>query len=316
MFAPYASTRIPTQPRAEDADDVRLGHWVRAPQGDFADILREIREHDFVLLGYPDDRGVDRNGGRLGAADAPDLIRSFLYNMTPDPTKNAPDFLIWDLGNLKSWSLSLLDAHAAARKALQEIRQTRARVITLGGGHDWAFPDFADFKGRLINVDAHLDMRPLTKDPDASSHSGTPFRKILTHKGEGTPLCVLGLQKHCNARHHLEFARGARASLIFAEELPTNLEAQWDLIRDKFNLTGNKESVGFSLDMDAFAQSVAPGVSAPQSFGVDPCIVRRLIENLASQMRHFGIYELNPQFDRDNETSRLAAKLIHSWIFA
>ena len=316
MFAPYASGRIPTHPRSEDLDDTRLGNFVRAPQGNFGDILREIREGDFVLLGYPDDRGVDRNGGRLGAADAPDAIRKYLYNMTPDPTRHRPDFLIWDLGNMKSWSLSLSDAHMAARKAIEEIRITGARIITLGGGHDWAYPDFADFRGRIINVDAHLDMRPLTKDVEASSHSGTPFRKLVTQRTDAPPLSILGLQKHCNAHHHLEFAQGTRANLIFLEDLPSTFEAQWDLIRDKFGLAAGSEPFGLSIDMDAFAQSIAPGVSAPQSFGLDPNIVRRLIESLAKRTRHLGIYEMNPLYDRDGETARLAARLIHNFLFS
>ncbi|MCH8486395.1 MAG: hypothetical protein LAT75_05980, partial [Candidatus Cyclonatronum sp.] len=37
------------------------------------------------LIGFESDAGVHRNGGRIGAAEAPDLIRSAFYRMTPDP---------------------------------------------------------------------------------------------------------------------------------------------------------------------------------------------------------------------------------------
>lgn len=318
MFAAYSNPRLPTRPRPEDPDDVRLGAFVRAPEGNLEEALAEVKATDFVILGYPDDRGVDRNGGRLGASEAPDAIRKFLYNMTPDPMMppRALDHLrIWDIGNLKCWSLTLPEAHARAREALAAVRKTGARVITFGGGHDWAYPDFVDFTDHLINIDAHLDMRPVTKSPETSAHSGTPFRRLVAGSGDGSKLGVLGLQRHCNARHHVEFARGVRASLLFLDELPFSLDEQWRLVQDRFSIS-KRDAFGLSIDMDAFAQGIAPGVSAPQSYGVEPRLVEKLLHEISPRTKHLGIYELNPAFDRDGETARLAAKLVHMFISA
>ncbi|MBS1983900.1 MAG: formimidoylglutamase [Bdellovibrionales bacterium] len=316
MFAPYSNPRIPIHPRVEDPDDIRLGAFVRAPQGPLSEVLPEIRENDFVILGYPDDRGVDRNGGRLGAADAPEEIRKYLYNMTPDPhlTRGSKPFAIWDIGSLQSWSLSLTEAHDTARKAVQQIRETGARLITLGGGHDWAFPDLIDFRHRIINIDAHLDMRPLVADPELAAHSGTPFRKILGQRTDGSGIGVIGVQKHCTARSHLEFANSHRVNCLFLEDMPWSLDKQWALITDKFALDQKDDSFALSVDMDGFPQSMAPGVSAPQSFGVDPALAVRMINHLGTRLKHLGIYELNPLFDEDGKTARLAAKLIHHFL--
>src|SRR4051812_32992347 len=38
-----------------------------------------------VIVGFPVDEGVRRNGGRVGAAQAPTAIRQALYRLTPDP---------------------------------------------------------------------------------------------------------------------------------------------------------------------------------------------------------------------------------------
>lgn len=315
MFASYDTARWPARPRKEDSEDVRLGAFVRSLGPGEAPDVSKVRETDVVVVGYPDDRGVDRNGGRLGAADAPELVRKFLYAMTPDPLTAPKELRIWDLGDLKSWSLGLAEAHAEARKMIATLRKTGARIITLGGGHDWAYPDLVDFPDRILNLDAHLDMRPVTSDSEASSHSGTPFRKILNQKNDGSRMGVLGLQRHCNARSHLEFAKSLRVTTLFLDEMPSELDAQWRLVKDRFSISSGGGTFALSVDMDAFAQASAPGVSAPQSFGLNPAIALRFLREVGTNVRQIGIYELNPRFDRDHETARLAAKLLYEFLF-
>ena len=96
--------------------------------------------------------------------------------------------------------------------------------------------------------------------------------------------------------------------------MPWAFEEQWTLLKDKFSLSVASDQFALSVDMDAFPQSVAPGVSAPQAFGLDPRLALRLIDELGSRLRHLGIYALNPMYDRDAETSRLAAKLVFQFL--
>src|SRR5947209_4683156 len=42
-----------------------------------------------VIVGFPVDDGVRRNGGRGGAAQGPAAIRQALYRLTPDPENHA-----------------------------------------------------------------------------------------------------------------------------------------------------------------------------------------------------------------------------------
>lgn len=55
-----------------------------------------ISTNDFVLHGFAVDEGVRRNKGRLGAKDAPDVIRK---NMANFPVI-LPDFSLLDFGNI------------------------------------------------------------------------------------------------------------------------------------------------------------------------------------------------------------------------
>jgi arginase family enzyme len=281
--------------------------------------LEQLKEGDLVILGYADDRGVERNGGRTGAAEGPDEIRDQLYRLTLKPGAQLKS-QIWDLGNFQSWGLGLLEAHEKARETIRRIRAKKARLITLGGGHDWAFPDFVDFQSDfgssayLLNVDAHLDMRPEPTQVQNQGHSGTPFRRILSHGP--LRMGVLGVQGSCTALAHWRWAEGARVTLLPLEELLLEASQAWEQIRNRFSLDPQNMSFGLSIDMDAFAQSQSPGVSAPQAFGVDPRLIAQLMGYMAPSLRHLGVYELCPRHDRDHSSARLAARLIQIYLSA
>ncbi|MGZ3688347.1 MAG: arginase family protein, partial [Bdellovibrionota bacterium] len=63
------------------------------------------------------------------------------------------------------------------------------------------------------------------------------------------------------------------------------------------------------LDLDAAAEAVAPGVSAPQPEGFSGGEILEMCElaGAAKKVVSLGIFELNPSHDRDDQTARLAA---------
>ncbi|MEO5667910.1 MAG: formimidoylglutamase [Bdellovibrionota bacterium] len=307
--------------REEDPQDQRLAHCVERVEAPFGSFLEQVKAGDVVILGYPDDRGVERNGGRTGAFAAPDLIRKFLFRLTPSyAMKSLPK--IYDIGNLKTWSQDLLLSHEEARGCIKSLRQKGVRLITLGGGHDWAYPDFVDFaeahptrKARVINVDAHLDVRPEPSDEKRKGHSGTPFRRILSLQSQKVPeIMALGLQETCNAKAHVDWAHSRHVTTLFLEEFPENLERRWPFVTDRLQLADTNAIYGLSIDLDAFPQFMSPGTSAPQSFGVDPRLVYKMLQTLGGNIDHLGIYEYNPSFDVDGRSARLAAHLIHVYL--
>ena len=85
------------RPRAElfysrnDPLDKKMGEFV---QQEFSD----YEAADVVIVGCPQDEGVRRNKGRIGAAKAPDEIRKALYRMSvPEKIFFQKTF---DLGNI------------------------------------------------------------------------------------------------------------------------------------------------------------------------------------------------------------------------
>src|SRR5689334_8047187 len=79
------------------ADDPRLGEVIETWDGSL-DALRPGRP---VLIGFPQDEGVRRNGGRVGAAAAPDAIRLQLRRLTPWDGRQKLDLpSLLDVGNV------------------------------------------------------------------------------------------------------------------------------------------------------------------------------------------------------------------------
>ena len=72
--------------------------------------------------------------------------------------------------------------------------------------------------------------------------------------------------------------------------------------------------------LDVFPASYAPGVSAPAALGVNPNTIVQLLDSLkrqfASKIIAFEVAEMNPTFDIDDRTARLAARLIHQFTLA
>src|SRR4051794_40894337 len=76
------STRLepaPTHDLPSRADDPRLGEVIAPWQGDTA----ALGAGRAAIIGFPQDEGVRRNAGRAGAARAPDVVRHWLYRLTP-----------------------------------------------------------------------------------------------------------------------------------------------------------------------------------------------------------------------------------------
>lgn len=294
LFNPSTITSSEAAP-----DDPRIGQLLG----------RKVREEDaqVVLLGFGSDEGVRRNGGRPGAAQAPDAIRQALYKLTPDA--RAFDAFVdmlahtVDLGNL-ILTESMEDNQERLGAALAPYLRRGAVPIILGGGHETSYGHFlgyikAEQPVCILNWDAHADVRPLR---EGRGHSGSPFQQALTHS---SGLCdgytVAGLAPHSTARAHLGFLREQDARFFWHEDLNTTL-----INRLYLEQTG---SLMVTFDMDAVAQASAPGVSAPAAQGMTPTLWLKAAYE-AGRCPHttsVDLVEVNPAHDIDHRTARLAA---------
>ena len=279
---------------------------------------------DFGLLGYVCDEGVRRNYGRVGAAEGPQAIRLQLAKLPIHfEHKQIADFgdVVCEDGNMEACQNHFADLSANL------IRQ-KICPIGLGGGHDIAY---AHFKGiiqgldnqphlkiGIVNFDAHFDLRPLTK----YGHSGTPFRQILTEfntADTSVNYFIIGIQLQSNPKSLFDFARqnpGKIGYIPSGDCVGLNAEA---IILDKLlPFIAAHDYLYISVDLDGFASSYAPGVSAPSVFGFDPYIVLKTLRLLLQSKKVIAldVAELNPKFDNDHATAKLTARIIDYFVIS
>jgi formiminoglutamase len=288
-----------------DPNDPRLGEWVGRGENAYASA-------DVVILGCPQDEGVRRNGGRPGAATAPAEIRRWLYRLTV----NGLDGLsIVDLGDAPTRS-ALEETHALHQRVVTRVIGDGKRLIVLGGGNDIAYPDCAglakaDGNVLAINVDAHFDVRA-----DKPRNSGTPYRQLI-EEGLVKPehLCEVGYQPFYNSPIYERYLREKGAHLVSLCEL------QQAGIAPTFSALLNRHDdhlIFWGFDLDVVRVADAPGVSAPNPTGLsgnDLCVIAA-IAGADPRTRLVEFSEVNPSFDVDGRTCRLAAVAIWHYLAA
>jgi formiminoglutamase len=287
------------------ADDPRLGHWLAS-----VDPPDELRT---VLIGFPSDEGVRRNGGRPGAADGPDAIRRALYTLTPDAEHPGAftDLLdrTADLGDVPVTGGVEADQQRLG-EVLAPLLADGVVPIVLGGGHETSFGHFLGYVGagqdvEILNWDAHADVRPLK---DGLAHSGSPFRQALEHaSGRCLRYAVAGLQPHSTARAHLDFIDDYGGEVVWRRTLTE--------VRIRSIAIGLAERTFATFDLDAVDAVAAPGVSAPNVGGLpaDLWLYAAYEMGRSSRVASMDVVELNPAFDLDGRTARLASLTV--WHF-
>ena len=262
------------------------------------------------LIGYVCDEGVKRNQGRIGARKGPKNVRNQLGKL-PIHFNNKR---ITDFGDVICLDENLEDCQIAFSKIISKLIINNIMPIAIGGGHDIAFANFNGIKNALknstknnigiINFDAHFDLREVETQPN----SGTPFNQILS-ENKNVNYFTIGIQQQSNTKELFEIASKNNVSFV------SNFECETFNIDLKNNLNSFIEKVDYlyiTIDLDGFSSAFAPGVSAPSSLGYAPNFVYQVLTFLFQSKKVIScdIAELNPDFDIDNSTAKLAAKLL------
>ena len=274
-----------------------------------------LKEHDIVLMGLPQDIGIVRNGGRPGASIAPFRIREFLGKLSVFGIQHFPGS-IYDAGNIDCEGRDLEDIRHDHYEILHRILQKGARAIILGGGHDIAFPnckallDMTETTA-IVNIDPHLDVRMKI---DGLSHSGTPFREMLEY-GKPSEFVEFGTQTFTASAHHREFVELYGGKIIPYEHIRAIGNPGGQLREMIRSMHDGGLSSYVSFDMDSVCSAFAPGVSAPASIGfTSDEIIEMAYWAGAEGCRMIDIVEVNPTYDIDDRTSRLASLMIATYI--
>ncbi len=290
-----------------DVNDPRLG-----------EIVRHTPDHydraDIVILGCPQDEGVRRNGGRIGAADAPLAIRKQFYKLTTMNIRKR----IFDLGDVKLAN-TLEATHDTMTEIVKAVLGDGKRLIVLGGGNDISYADgkaMSEVFGRDwwigVNIDAHLDVR-LSEE----RNSGTPYRQLLDEELLlPKHFYEVGYQSHFTSPIYYDYIRKLGVNRISLELVRSRAQADIELrenIRNTFIGHSSSLNTFFGFDMDVVRSADAPGTSAPSPLGLRAGEFIQLVKYAASlaNTKLIEFSEVNPKFDQDDRTAKLVAIGMH-----
>lgn len=279
------------------------------------DTASEPTEGAVHLLGFASDEGVERNGGRQGAADGPEALRAALGSLAVHERR-----LLIDVGTVTTQEDNLGSAQRELSDRVRDLVAAQGPegiTVVLGGGHETSF---ATHRGayealgsmQIINFDAHFDLRSASRPT-----SGTPFRQIAELVGrEAFDYSVFGISRPNNTKVLFDTAEELGVATVLDTDLAAMLPAE--AAARAVDAVAGDLPIHLSIDLDVLPAAVAPGVSAPAGFGVEFALVRAMVEAVAATGRValVDVVELNPEYDVDARTAKAAARLIDDIVSA
>lgn len=272
------------------------------------------KQSSIALLGFCSDEGIRRNEGRVGAKLGPVAIRKQLAKLM---IHNHKQFI--DLGDIHCMDNNLEASQQAFAHIINQCHSNGIRTIAFGGGHEiaWAhfqglIPHYKNFG--IINFDAHFDIRSSATN---ESTSGTPFAQIHEYCYQSNipfHYCCFGIQNSANSATLFKRAKAWNVSYLTAEQIYDTESALQLKFLEKF--ISDLDAIYVTICMDVFAESYAPGVSAPQPLGLTPwqCIPLLKYLTQSGKVVSIDVAELSPPLDENDKTSRLSARLLAEFI--
>lgn len=274
---------------------------------------------EVALLGFASDEGVKRNKGRTGAANGPDSFRKAIGSLCWHGRETG----FTDTGNIFPASGNLEKAQQELGKGVAHLLKNSKRSFVIGGGHETAFGHYlgiADYlkstkpNGRLgiLNIDAHFDLRPY----DGIPHSGSPFLQAHEHAREAEidlKYFVYGLNKHNNTEGLFNTAKDLGAQWVENKDV---FSKEQESLEKVASFIQERECIYLTICLDVFDAAIAPGVSAPAWNGILSTHAFKVLELVKSsgKLLSMDVCELNPEFDQDNRTAKLAGMLFAEFV--
>ena len=134
-------------------------------------VVNTSQHPSYALIGFSSDEGVKRNKGRIGAADAPDMIRAQLANLPVHQSIS-----IADLGTVVCDQGKLEQAQAELADCVERTLQQGIKPVVLGGGHEVAFGSFSGLFQYIRNNEPNAKIGIINAGNKPNSLKTTPAK--------------------------------------------------------------------------------------------------------------------------------------------
>ena len=267
------------------------------------------------ILGFCSDEGVKRNLGRPGAMEGPYAIRKALSNLAVH--FEGSEMKIFDSGDVVVKAKDLETAQLELASCMGKLLTLSIFPVLVGGGHEISYghlkgvlDHFSGGKTGVINFDPHFDLRTYPEGP----HSGSWARQLFDEYDRFSYLPI-GTNPTVNVRSMYDLMKEKQQAAISMDEL---LHAPREVLNQQIaSFIDSIDHLCLTLDLDVFAASMAPGVSALNPYGVMPEHIRPLMGPIfdSDKLVGFDIAEMSPVHD-DGRTAKLAASFVYDAVMS
>jgi len=262
--------------------------------------LEELVGKRVAIIGVKEGRNGLKN---QGASNGPDVIRKYFYQLF----KTDDAVSIIDLGNIEAGN-EVSDTYYALQKTCEVLLKKNIIPLIIGGTQDLTYSNYLAYEQQeqtinLVTIDYRLDFGKSEFDIDSKGY----LNKIILHK----PNYLFNYSNIGNQRYLVEPELLDLMSNMFFDchrlgELQQHFSRTEPVIR-------NADII--SLDISSIRQSEAPGsaYAGPNGFFGNETAQLCRFAGMSDKLSSFGIYEYNPEHDRDEQTAHLCAQLL--WCF-
>ena len=284
-----------------DFQNIKLKPWTQK-KFSLASVLEKnqaklsLEKAEVIIIGIEE----DRNSVVSGSAKAPNKIREHLYSLN----RITPRFKILDLGNIPAGNKEN-DSYFALKNVCEALIQTGKTLVILGGSQDLTFglsKAFENTSFSLVNVDPRIDYVKGSKRINSENYLNFIFEKQQN------------LFSHTTLAYQNYFTDGLELDQVNAHlsEAKRLSHVRFDMIDIEPYL---RQADILSFDLNSVRQIEAPGqyFASPNGlYAEEACQIARYA-GLADQMKIAGFFNLIPELDKQDVSSKLMAQII--WHF-
>lgn len=259
--------------------------------------IENIQKLDLVIYGVP----FDSNKTEVGSTNAPDEIRSELYQLAkPEYKLNIADF-----GNLKT-SNSVKGNYQALRDIVEYFNELKIVTVIIGGSQDLSYGICEAFKGDKFftysTIDAFLDIKK-SKEPFSSTNY---LSRIFSSNPDLFQFSLIGYQRHYVASEYFSKTKGV------------NNHVRLGLLRDDILRTEpilrNTDVLSFDIGAIKYSEAPAGNSMNPNGMRSEEACQLAKYAGLSDRLKVFGLFEVDPEKDQFNLTVKLSAQIIWYYI--
>jgi len=260
----------------------------------------ELNDVNIVIIGVCEDRRAQHNHG---CAIAPDHVREYLYRLFAGEW----NLKCADLGNINAGNTPG-DTDFALKTVMGELLKRNKLPIIIGGSQDLTYAQYLAYEKveqtvNAVAIDPQFDLGKAGEELNSNSWLS---KMILQQPNFLFNFSNIGYQTYFVEQTAIELMQKLNFDIHRLGLSQAKMEDLEPIIR-------NADLVSF--DISAVRQSEAPGNenASPNGFyGDEACQIARYA-GISDKCSSFGIYEINPAFDRKGATAHLAAQMI--WCF-